>query len=230
MAQKNSNSPHLKQSKISGNKRLLILQSYVFKPDILSDAIPHREDFGKIKLPMINNKNIPKKENNNDNNFGIKNMKNEMMFRERNNKGHKISKNLKLKQSLQSLKSHIRDPSEFLHRKSFHKTKFLINKEGPENISHLKHIFRDYIDNNKFYKNEEVYNFPEYEKTAILSLNQLKFSEKLDEDQSIMMQNYGWPTGNIKKNRLILENLFLKRLEMKEKSKVFEINNTLEDD
>lgn len=228
MAQKNPHSPHLKQSKKTGNKRLLILQSYVFKPDILSDVIP-REEFGKIKLPLINNKNIPK-ENNNDNNFGAKNKKNDLIFGEKNTKGHKISKNLKLKQSLQSLRSHIKDPSEFLHRKSFHKTKFLINKEGPENISHLKHIFRDYIDNHKFYKNEEVCNFPEYEKTAILSLNQLKFSEKLDEDQSIMMQNYGWPTGNIKKNRLLLENLFLKRLEMKEKSKVFEINNTIEDD
>ena len=141
-----------------------------------------------------------------------------------------MSKNLKLKQSLQGLKTHIKDPSEYLNRKSFHLTKFMINKEGNDNVTHLKNIFTEYINHNKFYKNEEIYHFPDYEKNAILNMEQLKQSEKLDEDKAIMMQNYGWPTGNIKKNRLLLESLFLKRLEMKEKSNVYKINNTLEND
>jgi len=223
MALNNNNSPHTKQYKKAGNKKLLILQSYVFKPDILSNAFSKKENSAKNKLPLINN--FPK---NRTNKMLQGHMKDELFFKNKSME-HKISKNVKLKQ-LQSLKSHLKDPAEYLNRKSFHKTKFLINKEGPENINHLKHIFRDYINNHKFFKNEEVYNFPEYEKTAILSLEQLKRSEKLDEDQSLMIQNYGWPTGNIKKNRLILENLFLKRLEMKEKSNIFKINNTLDDE
>ena len=223
------NNFHSKQYKKPGNKRLLILQSYVFKPDILGMNLPIRDDRAKIKLPIINNSN----HNRNAKSIESPEEKQRDFFSNKANNGnygHNKLKNMNLKKSLQNLKLHKKNSSEYLNRKSFHKTKFIINKEGSENINHLKNIFKDYINYNKFYKNEEICNFPEYEKTAILNKFQLKYSEKLDEDQSLMIENYGWPIGNIKKNRLFLENLFLKRLEMKEKSEIFKINNTIEDE
>lgn len=217
----------MKQYKNKESKKLYILQSYVFKPDIFGGLFPPKKEVKsiEIKLPAINHF---KKKN-------IKIMQKSEKIREEKlfqNKSmdNQVLRKLKLKESIKNLKFHLKDPSEYLNRKTFHKSKFVINKEGQENINHLKNIFKEYINHNKFYKNEEIQRFPEYEKTSILNMEQLKLSEKLAEDQNLMMQNYGWPTGNIKKNRLLLESLFLKRLELKEKSDVFKINTTFEND
>ena len=61
-------------------------------------------------------------------------------------------------------------------------------------------------------------------------MDQIKFLEKVNEDQSIMEKKYGWNVGNLKKNRLLLENLFLKRLEMKGKSQIYQINHNRDND
>lgn len=229
LASNNNSSSKPKQSKAIKNKKLLILQSYVFKPDILNSySRPQNYYNENLKFPVVDPNKPGKynlKKNNNNPNF----LSNQISSFENKNSSLNSKKHI-LKQSIKSLKAHLKDPSEYLNRKSFHKTKFLINKEGPENVEHLRNIFKDYINQNKFYKNEEIFRSPHLEKTTVLNMDQIKFLEKVNEDQSIMEKKYGWNVGNLKKNRLLLENLFLKRLEMKGKSQIYQINHNRDND
>lgn len=211
-----------KKSGFPSNKaKLLVLQSYVFKPDFLKLIDPQKSTQNnsndyfippklKIKADFKNKKEFAKKA------FFSKEL---LSYR-------KKYQNDDVKKSYNNLRKNICNLDEFLYTQNFHKEKFLIRKDDSINIAHMRSVIKNFINKNKFYRNDEInFRSQAYEKSSPFDINQLQFAEKLDEDKSLMQNKYGWRENNIKKNKLLLEHIFLQRLELKENSNVFKINN-----
>lgn len=209
----------------SNSERLLVLQSYVLKPDFINIIYPQKAhpnyQNNDFKLPKVkvmsnfkNNKEIVKK----------------AFFSEELANYRKRNRNENVKESFNDLRKNIRNPDEYLYTQNFHKEKFLIRKEDEKNISNMRNVLKKFINKNKIYQNDEsTFRSQDCERSSPFDINQLQFAEKLDEHKSLMRKKYGWREKNIKKNKLLLEHILLQRLELKENSNVYKINNQNED-
>lgn len=197
-------------------KRLFVLQSYVFKPDIINFYKANQDEKkNSVKLPKITTKKKTIHIMN-------RNFKKEL-------ENYKIkAKNQNVQFSLAKLRNHLKNPNEFLYRKSFHKEKLVISKEGKNNEP-FKELISNFINKNSFFHNEEIFKSREYEKSAPFDINQFNFVEQMEEDKSLMKRKYGWNDKNIKKNNLLLEHILLNRLEIKENSIVFNLGKEMEE-
>ena len=110
-------------------------------------------------------------------------------------------------------------------KNKFHKTSFKIPKTN-ENVEKLKDILVKCIEKNRKFVNDEIFLNKEYEKHSPFFVGSLDFAEELNQSEKEMRNKYGYKQKNLSKNTLLLEGIYLKKLNEREnKKKLIKENN-----
>ena len=75
-----------------------------------------------------------------------------------------------------------------------------------------------FINKHKRFCNKDVIRLPKYEKTAPFFIDTMNFADNFLDDQKLVKKSFGYDEENLKKNHLLLENIYLERLIKKEKN------------
>ena len=95
----------------------------------------------------------------------------------------------------------------------FYKTKYRIPKTKG-NTNELQKVLCAFINRNKIKTaNVEVCHLPEYEKSAPFLLGTLDFVDKIVADNQIIEEKFGFESKNLRRNKMLLEEVLLTRLE-----------------